>query len=270
MTRPRRFGRSPARSSTTGRQSPPSSPTPICPPPTTRPSAPCVTPSSPGGSPTATRTEEGSAAYAATLSVLETCRRRGVEPWRYITDLLDRPAGPGPQRSAAPHHPAFSMTGGGERVRRYSLDEPGLIYANSGNVGFDPIRYHRFPADADAIIPLSDESWFPDDATARFVQFVGTVWPAEGLADNLALRRRNPRSQAGRAARRYDPPLLHDPVLQGPPPDLQAPADLLAVLQRQAQGVRVPCLPAPLHRRHAGAHADRLCHPAPGQHIRHD
>jgi hypothetical protein len=24
------------------------------------------------------------------MSVLETCRRRGVEPWRYITDLLDR------------------------------------------------------------------------------------------------------------------------------------------------------------------------------------
>jgi transposase len=37
-----------------------------------------------------TRTEEDSAAYAATLSVLETCRRRGVEPWRYITDLLAR------------------------------------------------------------------------------------------------------------------------------------------------------------------------------------
>lgn len=69
---------------------------------------------------------------------------------------------------------------------RYSLDEPGLIYANSGNVGFDPTRYQRFPADADAIIPLSDESWFPDDATARFVEFVRTVWPAEGLADNLA------------------------------------------------------------------------------------
>jgi len=29
-------------------------------------------------------------AYAATMSVLETCRRRGVEPWRYITDLLAR------------------------------------------------------------------------------------------------------------------------------------------------------------------------------------
>jgi transposase len=37
-----------------------------------------------------TRTEEGSAAYAATLSVFETCRRRGVEPWHYITDLLAR------------------------------------------------------------------------------------------------------------------------------------------------------------------------------------
>jgi transposase len=35
-----------------------------------------------------TRTQEGSAAYAATLSVFETCRRRGIEPWRYITDLL--------------------------------------------------------------------------------------------------------------------------------------------------------------------------------------
>ena len=30
---------------------------------------------------------------------------------------------------------------------RYSLDEPGLIYAHSGNVGFDPSRYKTFPAD---------------------------------------------------------------------------------------------------------------------------
>src|SRR3954453_6681614 len=116
MTRPRRFGRSPARSSTTGRQSPPSSPTPICPPPTTRPSAPCVTPSSPGGG---TRTEEGSAAYAATLSVLETCRRRGIEPWRYITDLLDRPAGPtcwpGPAKVCRTPPSRFQHDGGGER-----------------------------------------------------------------------------------------------------------------------------------------------------------
>jgi transposase len=44
-----------------------------------------------------TRSEEGSAAYAATLSVFETCRRRGVEPWRYITDLLAR------ARKSLPH-----------------------------------------------------------------------------------------------------------------------------------------------------------------------
>ena len=37
-----------------------------------------------------TRTEEGSAAYAASLSVVETCRRRGVDPWSYITDVLAR------------------------------------------------------------------------------------------------------------------------------------------------------------------------------------
>jgi transposase len=37
-----------------------------------------------------TRSEEGSAAYAATLSVFETCRRRGIEPWLYITNLLAR------------------------------------------------------------------------------------------------------------------------------------------------------------------------------------
>jgi transposase len=34
------------------------------------------------------RTEEGSAAYAATMSVLETCQRRGVDAWAFITDLL--------------------------------------------------------------------------------------------------------------------------------------------------------------------------------------
>ena len=37
-----------------------------------------------------TRTEEGSAAYAATLSVVETCRRRRLDPWSYIADTLAR------------------------------------------------------------------------------------------------------------------------------------------------------------------------------------
>ena len=37
-----------------------------------------------------TRTEEGSAAYAATLSVIETCRRRRSDPWSYIADTIAR------------------------------------------------------------------------------------------------------------------------------------------------------------------------------------
>ena len=37
-----------------------------------------------------TRNEEGSAAYAASLSVVETCRRRHVDPWTYIAETLAR------------------------------------------------------------------------------------------------------------------------------------------------------------------------------------
>jgi transposase len=37
-----------------------------------------------------TRTEEGSAAYAAALSVVETCRRRRSDPWSYIADTIAR------------------------------------------------------------------------------------------------------------------------------------------------------------------------------------
>jgi hypothetical protein len=37
-----------------------------------------------------TRNEEGSAAYAASLSVVETCRRRHLDPWSYIAGTLAR------------------------------------------------------------------------------------------------------------------------------------------------------------------------------------
>ena len=38
---------------------------------------------------------------------------------------------------------------------RYSLDKPGLIYAHSGNQGFDPSQYTTFTADSDGIVPLT-------------------------------------------------------------------------------------------------------------------
>jgi len=68
---------------------------------------------------------------------------------------------------------------------RYSLDEPGLIYANSTGVGFDPSRYLKFQADADGIIPVTDEPWFDDDAAERVREFVKVVWGAETLVENM-------------------------------------------------------------------------------------
>ncbi|MFC1792654.1 BREX-1 system adenine-specific DNA-methyltransferase PglX [Planctomycetota bacterium] len=68
---------------------------------------------------------------------------------------------------------------------RYSLDAPGLIYAHSGNEGFNPSRYITFPADDDGIIPITDRYWFDDDVTERYFRFVETVWPKETLEENL-------------------------------------------------------------------------------------
>jgi type II restriction/modification system DNA methylase subunit YeeA len=68
---------------------------------------------------------------------------------------------------------------------RYSLDAPGLIYAHSGNEGFDPSKYPSFPADDDGIIPLTDMTWFEDDAAHRFERFLATAWPEEHLEENL-------------------------------------------------------------------------------------
>ncbi|MBE3824871.1 BREX-1 system adenine-specific DNA-methyltransferase PglX [Vibrio parahaemolyticus] len=72
---------------------------------------------------------------------------------------------------------------------RYSLDREGLIYAHSGNEGFDKLvaegAYKTFPADEDGIIPLTDQEWFKDDATNRFREFVQVVWGEEHLQENL-------------------------------------------------------------------------------------
>ena len=68
---------------------------------------------------------------------------------------------------------------------RYSLDEPGLIYAHAGNVDFDPSRYPSFPADEDGILPLTDQEWFKDDASNRFREFLVAVWGEDTLQQNL-------------------------------------------------------------------------------------
>lgn len=72
---------------------------------------------------------------------------------------------------------------------RYSPDREGLVYANSGNEGFDELvaegAYKSFPADQNAIIPLTDQEWFKDDATDRLREFVQVVWGDEHLQENL-------------------------------------------------------------------------------------
>ncbi len=69
---------------------------------------------------------------------------------------------------------------------RYSLDKPGLIYAHSGNQGFDPSQYKTFRADDDGIIPLLETDWgIRDDVANRIVEFIGVAWPKEHLQENL-------------------------------------------------------------------------------------
>ena len=59
-------------------------------------------------------------------------------------------------------------------------------YADAGNVGFDTSRYKKFPADADGIVPITDELWFEDDAANRVREFLNVVWGSETLDENLA------------------------------------------------------------------------------------
>lgn len=66
---------------------------------------------------------------------------------------------------------------------RYSLDEPGLICAHGGS--FESSRYHKFPADVDGIIPITDEPWFEDDAAERMREFVKVVWGGDTLVENM-------------------------------------------------------------------------------------
>lgn len=65
---------------------------------------------------------------------------------------------------------------------RYSLDEVGLVYAGGM---FDPNRYDTYLVDIDNIIPVSDDDYFNDDITSRFVKFVEVVYGKESLEANL-------------------------------------------------------------------------------------
>ena len=65
---------------------------------------------------------------------------------------------------------------------RYSLDHPGLIHAGQP---FDSSQHTTFPADADAILPITDQAYFDDDIVSRFVEFIKTAYGEAHLKENL-------------------------------------------------------------------------------------
>lgn len=66
---------------------------------------------------------------------------------------------------------------------RYSLDQPGLAYAGGD---WNPDQYHTFTPDADNVIPITDEEYFPDDLTGLFVAWVKKAFGQDYLEQNLA------------------------------------------------------------------------------------
>lgn len=86
-------------------------------------------------------------------------------------------------------------------VGRYSLDEPGLIYAHSGNEGFDPNRYSTFPADDDGIVPLMSMEWFEDDTANRVEEFISVAWDKDSLEENLQFLAANLSPKRGEGSR---------------------------------------------------------------------
>lgn len=65
---------------------------------------------------------------------------------------------------------------------RYSLDVDGLAFAGGE---WDNAKYKSFIPSEHNIIPISDDEYFKDDITERFISFVKTVYGEETLEENL-------------------------------------------------------------------------------------
>ena len=65
---------------------------------------------------------------------------------------------------------------------RYSLDTLGITYAGGD---MDMSLYKQYPIDQDAIIPITDESYFEDDIVGRLVEFIKVLYGEETLDKNL-------------------------------------------------------------------------------------
>jgi hypothetical protein len=65
---------------------------------------------------------------------------------------------------------------------RYSLDEPGLVFAGGQ---LDILRYKTFLSDEDNILPIGSADYFEDDIAVRFTEFVRAVYGGDVLDENL-------------------------------------------------------------------------------------
>jgi hypothetical protein len=80
---------------------------------------------------------------------------------------------------------AFMSYAAGCAMGRYSLDEAGLIYAETGGNGFSTSRYTKLPATEDGILVVTLDEWYDNDAANRFEEFLKVAWPKETLGENL-------------------------------------------------------------------------------------
>lgn len=65
---------------------------------------------------------------------------------------------------------------------RYSLDAEGIVYAGGD---WDAGAEQTVIPAADNILPIGDDSYFDDDLTARFIDFLRSVYGEEALEENL-------------------------------------------------------------------------------------
>ena len=91
---------------------------------------------------------------------------------------------------------AFLSYAVGCMMGRYSLDQPGLILADSRDSQAEqlaayeekvgkPLGQVQFKPDADAIIPVLDGEWFEDDIVARTREFLAVTFPESTVTENL-------------------------------------------------------------------------------------
>lgn len=87
---------------------------------------------------------------------------------------------------------AFLSYAIGCMMGRYSLDQPGLILADAGDTleqYFEKLGKTEeevsFLPDDDAIIPITEDDWFEDDAAARVREFLKVTFGPETLEENV-------------------------------------------------------------------------------------